>query len=242
MWKRKLKCFLPLLLTAAFFLQAACSPAQAIEWPEARTGAQEQLQTYVGRVNENLRRLNAQEINSIFEYYTYLATLGVTTFDDSSMPEGVELTFSLYNDTLNSLVLRVSDPDSFAPLAASCIQAAAPSGYSLEELLEKEKAFARQVKEKPLNSVREPVISQNGTEVRVYHAYYPDKHLDNWMEITLIFSLTGFSDHVLTTAAPQQGEADIEYEGYYAQDDGDHLELFTTPTPEPDSPAGGYWE
>jgi hypothetical protein len=33
----------------------------------------------------------------------------------------------------------------------------------------------------------------------------------------------------------------VEYEGFFAQDNFNHLEIFTTPTPEPDSAAMEGW-
>ena len=40
---------------------------------------------------------------------------------------------------------------------------------------------------------------------------------------------------------PPPPTEDVEYEGFFAQDNFNHLEIFTTPTPEPDSAAMEGW-
>ena len=42
-----------------------------------------------------------------------------------------------------------------------------------------------------------------------------------------------------TNAPDTYSDHDEEYEGYYSSDDFSHFEIFSTPTPEPDSAAGG---
>lgn len=231
-----------LLLLALMLLTA---PASAeIAWPQATTAAQVALQAYVARVNENLLSLGQAEVNSLFEYYPFNATLGVTS-GGGELPEGVELSFTLYGDTLNTLVLRVSDADRFSALAASCIQAASPSTTTMEEALDDPSRYARKAKTEPDNSFEDEVLELNGTSPRTYYAYYPNRYHDgvNWLQMTLIFPLAGYQEAgVATTPTPPSGGSEAEHEGYFASDDLNHLEVFTTATPEPDSPAGEWYE
>jgi len=125
-----------LAVTAAILclLCAVCVTSFAeIMWPVAVNAGQEELQAYVNRVNENLQALRQPVINSLFELYPYNASLGVTDSDDADIPEGIELTFTMYASSLNTMVLRCSDADRFADLAAACIQAASPAGTAVSD-------------------------------------------------------------------------------------------------------------
>lgn len=231
-----------LCLLAAAVLVAASALAD-IAWPEAATPAQAALQTYISRVNENLATLGQPAVNSLFELYATGATLGVTASDGAEIPEGVELTFSLYNDTLNTLILRVNNAEQFPALAAACIQAASPSVTTLEEALKNPAQHASQVQANPGNSYEDEVVDLNGTSPRTYFAYYPNQYHDgvNWLQMTLVFPLAGYEEAgVAATPSPAAAAAENEYEGYFASDDMTHLEIFTTSTPEPESPAGGW--
>lgn len=231
-------------LLAALLLIAV--PARAdIAWPQAATAAQTELQAYVGRVNENLLSLGQAPVNSLFECYTFSATLGVTAWDNAEIPEGVELSFTLYGDTLNKLVLRVSDADRFPALAAACIQAASPNASVLKDVMADPTRYARKAKTEPSNSFEDEVLELNGPSPRAYYAYYPNQYHDgvNWLQMTLIFPLAGYEEAgVAATPSPSSSETNVEFEGYFSSDDLDHLEVFTTATPEPDSPAGGWYE
>ena len=61
--------------------------------------------------------------------------------------------------------------------------------------------------------------------------------------MTLIFPRPGSTDNNLALAGmtPAPSSEDIEYEGFFAQDNYNHLEVFATPTPEPDSAAMEDW-
>lgn len=221
-------------------LMLLCAGASAeLAWPAMSTPGQQLLQAYVETVNMNQSQQGAGLINSIFECYSSFAVMGVTAQDGSSMPEGLELTFTLNQDSLDTLQLRVSDPSRFAAMAASCIQAASPDAVTLAEALEAPAARAKQAAENPGNSFEDEVIDLNGLAPRVYYAYYPNQYRDgvNWLQMTLIFPLPGADDADVITAETPAPAGSEEYEGY-EYDGGTHLEIFVTATPEPDSPAG----
>lgn len=215
-----------------------------IVWPGEKTEGQRLLRAYVERVNRNLGEMNRGQINSIFEYYTTFAVLGVTNLDMMEIPDGVELSFSLYNDSLNTLQLRVNDPSRFAPLAASCIQAASPTAITMEDAMKAPTERAKRAQDAPDNSFEDAIDYGNGMAPRVYYAYYPNQYRDgvNWLQMTLIFPLAGASDAgVFVTSSPDSAGSDAMYEGY-DYDGGTHLEIFTTATPEPDSAAAEEYE
>lgn len=208
-------------------------------WPEPLTPGQQNLKSYVERVNQNQSQQNRGWVNSIFECYSTFAVLGMTTLDMAEIPEGVELSFTLENDSLDTLQLRVNDPTRFAALAASCIQAASPTAITLEEALKDPTAYADKAIKNPANSFEDEIIDLNGMTPRVYYAYYPNQYKDgvNWLQMTLIFPLPGADDAaVFTTETPPPLDQDAEHP-VYDYDGGTHFEIFTTATPEPDSPA-----
>lgn len=58
------------------------------------------------------------------------------------------------------------------------------------------------------------------------------------MQLTIIFPIeTGEELSVQATPVPPE-HVEVEYEGYLPSDNASHFEVFMTPTPEPDSPAG----
>lgn len=226
------------LLCALMLLPAAA--LGAIDWPTAPSEGQNQLMAYIDRVNQNQSQQNRGWVNSLFECYPTFAVLGMTAVDMAEIPEGVELSFMLNSDSLDSLQLRVNDPTRFAAIAASCIQAASPTAITLEEALTDPTAHAKRVMANPNNSFEDEIIDLNGTTPRVYYAYYPNQYRDgvNWLQMTLIFPLSGYADAGITvTPTPPPADPTLEYEGT-GYDGGTHLEIFLTPTPEPDSPAG----
>ena len=227
------------LLAALVMILALTAAQAALPWPAKMTQGQLELQSYIERVNANLAVMNEQQVNSLFECYPFNATLGATGMDDAEIPEGVELTFTLYGDTLNMLVLRVNSADRFASYAAACIQAASPNTTSLQDAMKAPSAHARAAQKNPGNSIEDVVDVLNGPSPRAYYAYYPNQYHDgtDWLQMTLVFPLAGFGEAgVAATPAPAGGASgDTENEGYFAQDDYTHFEIFTTPTPEPDS-------
>ena len=203
-----------------------------------------QLKEYIDQVNEDLRTLKAQQVNSLFELYLFSATLGATSEENAAVPDGAELHFELYTDTLNTLELRCSDPNRFLYLAASCIHASAPDGTSLQQVMNEVSSFVRRVQKDPKTSIASNAILLNGDTVRTYYSYYPNLYHDemDWYGLTVVFAFTGLSGEVDINNAASITESSAEYEGYFASDEGDHYEYFVTPTPEPDSPAYGFWE
>ncbi len=221
---------------------AAPASARTVAWPAAETEGQRQLQAYMARVDENLAAQGQSQFNSLFECYATFACLGVTAQDNAEVPEQVELLITLYEESMNVLQLRVSDPARFGPLAASCIQAASPSVIVLADALAGAQPYAAKAQSAPQNSFEEPVDEMNGSAPRAYYAYYPNQYQDgvNWLQLTLIFPMAGSGDAALytvpsATAAPA---VEDEYEGYHPSDNYPHLEVFLQETPEPDSPAG----
>lgn len=209
-------------------------------WPANLTAGQAELKAYIELVNQNQSLQSRGWVNSLFECYPTFATMGMTSLDMAEIPEGVELTFTMEGGHLDTLQLRVNDPTRFAALAASCIQAASPDVTTLEAALKDPAYHAGKAIEAPGNSFEDTVDTLNGPAPRVYYAYYPNQYRDgvNWLQMTLIFPLPGYGEAaVAATSTPAPADSGLEYEGY-DYDGGTHLEIFTTPTPEPDSPAG----
>jgi len=209
-------------------------------WPAELTAGQAELKAYIEMVNRNQSLQSRGWVNSLFECYPTFATMGMTSLDMAEIPEGVELTFTMEGDHLDTLQLRVNDPARFASLAASCIQAASPDVTTLEDALKDPAYHASKASKEPGNSFEDTVDTHNGPAPRVYYAYYPNQYRDgvNWLQMMLIFPLPGYGEAaVAATSTPAPADSSLEYQGY-DYDGGTHLEIFTTPTPEPDSPAG----
>ena len=225
-------------LLCALLMLPACALAD-LAWPAGATAGQLALQEYVARVNGNLAQLGTGQVNSIFECYSGFAVLGVTSQDMAEVPEGVELTFTLNEDSLSQLQLRVSDPSRFAALAAGCIQAASPDAMTLQDALRTPTEHVSQVQSAPANSYEEQIITGPGDAPRTYYAYYPNQYRDgvNWLQLTLIFPRTDAQSAAAIGAVTPAPVPEEEYEGT-GYDGGIHLEVFVTPTPEPD-PFGG---
>ena len=216
-----------------------------ILWPD-QTPGQVQLKEYIARVNANLLSLGQTEVNALFECYTGFASMGIVSQPDAFMPEDVELTFMLYDNSLNTLQLRVSTPEKFAAIAGSCIQAASPDAATLKEAMKDPARYMDKAIANPNNSFEDTVTLLNGPSPRMYYAYYPNQYKDgvNWLQMTLVFPLGGASSagaSATETPPPSShsyydDNAETGYEGY-EYDGGTHLEIFTTATPEPDSAA-----
>ena len=171
-----IKRFLALLCC---LLLAASVAQAAIDWPVLTTQGQQAAQTYIAQVNANLSSLGAANINSLFECYPVIMSLGITAQDNADTPEGVELSLQLQEEGMVSLTVRSIYPDSFGALAGSCVQAADPS-RTLEDVMGETDWY-------------------QGDTLRVYYAYRPDEYSDgnNWLQAVLIFPFTG-----LPTAQP----------------------------------------
>ena len=235
------------LIRAAALLLALLLPLCAdadIAWPAFTTNGQKALKDYIESVNANLLSLGRAPVNSLFELYPFAATLGVTGNDMAEVPEGVEMSFDLYTETLNILTLRMSDLSAFPDVAASCIQAAAPDAIDLSGAMREPSAYVKKARKAPETSSRDTVDPMNGDQVRTYYAYEPNPYHDgvNWIVMTLVFPIGGEAEAgVAVTPVPENPGHNREYEGYFQPpDEASHFEVFVTNTPEPDSPAGGW--
>ena len=231
------------LLLCLLMLTSACAE---IQWPAAMTSGQAALRNYVDNVNLTLAQQGAGVIDMQYELYTAFASLGM---DGADAPETVEMYFQLGDGGLHSLTLRLCDADRFEKVASACL-AAASSAISLEsarslvagyaDVMRKDKAS-----DDMTHSFEEPVNELQSDQPRAYFAYYPNQFGDgnSWLQMTLIFARPGSAVNDLAVAGltPPPPTEDVEYEGFFAQDNFNHLEIFTTPTPEPDSAAMEGW-
>lgn len=235
-----------LALTVTCMLLA--TPALAdIAWPEAVSPAQTALQDYITRVNEGLAASGTKQINALFELYPTFAVLGISSDPTTMIPEGVEMTVTMHQDTLDTLELRVNDPALFATLAGACISSVNASIVP-ENARQYAQNYANRALNAPFSAFEEEPDLTNSATVKAYFAYYPDLFHDgeNWLQMTIVFPLGGV-DASFAGATPTPAPADETpaYEGYmddaYQEDGMTHFEVFVTPTPEPDSPAGEAW-
>ena len=152
-------------------------------------------------------------------------------------------------DNLVKLQLRVNDTARFPVIAAALIRALYGETMTQEEAIRIPAERAKRAEQDPQSSFEEPVEELQGTIPRVYYAYEPNPYHDgvNWMQMTLIFPMAdAWNGEGLiigteeTQGQPAPDDADPDYEGYYSTDDYQHLEVFSTATPEPDSAAAEY--
>lgn len=219
-----------------------------IEWPAALTSGQAALRNYVDTVNLTLTQMGAGMIDVQYELYTAFASLGM---NGEETAETTEMYFQLGDGGLHSLTLRLCDPDQFEKVAAACLSASS-SAISLDaaqkltasyaDVLRKDLAAMQSDPQNALtHSFEEDVNDLQGSQPRAYFAYYPNQYADgkSWLQMTLIFARPGSENGELSVAGmtPAPPTEDVEYEGYFSQDNYYHLEIFTTPTPEPDSAA-----
>lgn len=215
-----------------------------ITWPEPLTPGQTQLKDYVARVNESLAVKGGGQIDVLYSLYSTLASFGM---DGLELPEDPfaefdppsEISFRLSSEGLHSLTLRMQDPDRFALVVAACLYASSPTAVTYEQAYDIAGAYAASVKANPNRGFEEEVSDLQSTQPRAYFAYYPDQFKDqhNWLQLTLIFARPGYPDAPLflavSTPAPDSAE-----DGVWLSDDNySHLDIFVTPTPEPDSAA-----
>lgn len=213
-----------------------------IEWPATLTTGQARLRNYVDTVNLNLSQLGGSVIDMKYELYATFASLGM---DGADAPDTVEMYFLLGEAGLHSLTLRICDADKFETVAAACLSASssAISVDSARELTGKYAAIMRKDQanaDAMTHSFEEDVVDLQGSQPRAYFAYYPNQYGDgkSWLQMTLIFARPGSNEAGLALAdATPAPNTDEEYEGYFSQDNYTHLEIFASPTPEPDSAA-----
>ena len=233
------------LLLCALLMTSALAE---LEWPAALNSGQAALRNYVDKVNLTLTQMGAGVIDMQYEMFPAFASLGM---DGEEAAESCEMYFQLGEGGLYSLALRLRDPDRFEKVAAACL-AAASTAISPEsarqltakwsQILRDDMAALRSQPESAMtHSFEEPVEALQGDQPRAYFAYYPNQFGDGkaWLQMTLIFARPGSGSGALTTAdaTPAPYLEDAEYEGYFSKDNYNHLEIFVTPTPEPDSAA-----
>lgn len=235
--KRRIALLLVLMMTLSTALAE-------LTWPAITTPGQEALKAYVELVNQNLSAQGQPTINSIFEFYSGFATMGVTAQDQAFMAEQVEMTFLLNGDSIKSLQLRVSDKSRFTAIASACLQAASPAASTLESVQAEPAQYVQQVLSAPYTAFEAEVVDVAGTVPRTYYAYYPNQYQDgvDWLQLTIVFALPGSTGTAMqVTPPPQQNnftEDDDEMYGRNTVSDGFiHFEVFLSPTPEPDSAA-----
>ena len=217
-----------------------------IDWPPALTSGQAALRNYVDTVNISLAQSGAGVIDMQYELYSAFASMGM---DGAETPETVEMYFLLGEGGLHSLTLRMCDPDQFEKVAAACLSAAS-SAITPEDaqkitatyanVLRKDLADKLSSADAMTHSFEEEVNDLQGSQPRAYFAYYPNQYGDgkHWLQMTLIFARPGSADAPLGLAAATPApDNDVEYEGYFSQDNYNHFEVFASPTPEPDSAA-----
>ena len=224
-----------LLITAAALADMA--------WPDDLTVGQDQLRAYIDRVNEVLALNGGGVIDVLHGLYPRRVTLGM---DGLELPDDpfaefnppAEISVSLNADGMHTLVLRMQDPDRFALVAAACIHAASPASVTPESAATIANAYAASIKAAPNRSFQETVNDVQGPQPRAYFAYFPNQFKDehNWVQLTLVFALPGSADAPVivpaSTPVPEVGD------GVWLSDDNyTHLEVFASPTPEPDSAA-----
>lgn len=183
-----------------------CASASAdMKWPSPGTAGQQALREYIGEVNFILSGHSHPTVNSLFECYTFGASLGITDWDDAEIPEDVELTFTLTGDGIETLTLRSTRVDSFPTLAGACIQAVSPNLITWEDAIADAGIYARKAAKNPSDSFADNVITLQGAQPRTYWAYYPNQYHDdrNWLQMTLVFPLPGSEESgVRATPAP----------------------------------------
>lgn len=241
-------------LAALMLCLLMMTPALAeIAWPASMTAGQTALRDYVDSVNQVLAEHDGGVIDMQYELYTTFASMGM---DGADAPDLVEMYFLLGDSGLHSLTLRICDADQFEQVAAACLHAASPDAILLDDAQKLTATYAAVLRKDIENARNDPAAAMThafeeevndlqGSQPRAYFAYYPNQYGDgkSWLQMTLIFARPGSDGGSLSvtgsTPAPQTG--DVEYEGFFSQDNYTHLEIFATPTPEPDSAAMEDW-
>ena len=232
-----------LLLLIGLLLQGTAS--SEIRWP-TETAGQRMLEAYVKQANEFLIQQGEPGINSLFEAYRSFEVFGITDLPEQEIPEQVEITAQLFENSINSLEVRVSDPGRFPRIAASFIRALTPETMSMNDALTVPTQRMQKAAKAPGHSFEDQVESLNGTVPYIYYGYFPNQYNDgrNWLQMTIIFPMEGYWDGMgilsgtqVTRGPDTYSDHSSDYEGYDSEDDYVHYEIFMTPTPEPDSAA-----
>ena len=227
------------------------------------TPAQKMLKAYMENVNTFLQENGEMPINKIFDQTNSVVEMGITLTEEAYMPEGVTVTVHLYYDQLWYMLVRVDENNltRFPQIAGAFVRALNPKTMSQAESMKTATERLQKAYQNPAVPFedyrydkyedRETSIL-NGERPQTYYAYYPNQYKDDidWIELMVVFPITQFWDaetgiitdngmidsprHVDENGQdiPESSFADDE-SGNYA-----HMELLSTPTPEPDSAAG----
>lgn len=223
-----------------------------------KTPAQKMLAAYIGNVNEFLAENGEMELNRIFDEQNSVVEIGITLSDEDFEPDVVADIYMRY-DSLHYLVLRVNSTDRFPAIAGAFIRALDPETMTQEESLKTPAERARKAAANPNDSFSDHEFDiyaekeqeiLNGERPQSFYAYYPNQYHneENWLQLMIIFPLNGYwnggsgviSEEAQPRTPDRDSDQDKEYDGYYAADDYEHLRVFTTATPEPDSAAAEY--
>lgn len=237
-----------LLLTVLLLLVFQGTASAGIDWPEETTG-EKMLKQYIGNVNSYLTQQGEMPVNSCFEIYEKFAVLGITLSDDAEIPEDIEITVMMSNDTLDSLELIVRDIRRFPVIASSFLLALFPESADSSDAVRVPSEKAQQAAANPDLSFGEEIYYDKGNAPRIYYNYFPNRYNsgENWLVMTIIFPfMDSWDGYGILTVKDEEKvfipdeEIGEEYEGYYSEDDYSHFDVFVTPTPEPDSAAAEY--
>lgn len=229
------------------------------------TPAQKMLKTYMENVNNFLLENGEMPINKIFDQTNSVVEMGITLTDEAFIPEGVTVTVHLYYDQLWYMLVRVNNENlaRFPQIAGAFVRALNPQTMSQAESMKTATARVQKVYQEPNTPFedyrydkyedRETSIL-NGERPQTYYAYYPDQYKENprvdWIELMVVFPLTPYWN-AETGVITDSGEVDTRKyldengqaipDSSFADDESGnyaHIELYATPTPEPDSAAG----
>ena len=230
-------------------LLAVCAGGTAdVVWPEDTEG-QRVLKEYAETANQFLIAQGEPGINCIFDRGKGFVIFGITDNPEAGVPDQVEMTAKLYSGMIDSLEVRVSDFSRFPRIAASFILALSPESMTLDQALTEPTRRMQKAAGAPENSFEDQAEALNGPVPYIYYGYYPNQYHDgvNWLQMNIVFPLDGQWDgrgfvtgSEVTKAPDDYSDHSEDYEGYDSEDDYVHYEVFTTPTPEPDSAAAEY--
>ena len=242
------------LLTAAALLCAALPAAAAgptLPWPADMTDAQTELAACITTVNELLMANGERPVNSLFECYPGFAVLGITGEDNAETPEDVEITVTLGRDHIAVLELMVRGWTRFPLIAGAFLMAATAGQLTLKDAMATPKAVADRAEKAPTNSFGDEIIRDPGETLRAYYTYTPELYKsddggeNNYLTLTLVLPFQGIASGAAQTAPPVEADRQYEgrddqdagWEGYDAEDDYTHFDVYISPTPEPYIPV-----
>lgn len=251
------------LLLLVIILAASAGSGLAELKLREKTPAQKMLKAYMENVNTFLLENGELPINKIFDQATSIVEMGITVTEDTFIPEGVTVTVHLYYDQLWYMLVRVNNENlaRFPQIAGAFVRALNPKTMSQADAMKTAAAKVQKVYENPkvpfedyrYDKYEDREISiLNGERPQTYYAYYPNQYNDevNWIELMVVFPMAQFwdaengvitgSDEVDTQKYVDENGQDIPDSNFANDESGNyaHVELFATPTPEPDSAAG----